>query len=414
MNVQYKLLTSRAGEAHEIAVRLYHGRFDQQARTGLYVHPSAWDAAAGRCIISRRFETPQNTQARRVQQALDGLTTYIYNEYTMQHQHLAGWLSETVSRFFNPQQADKPLSEYIEAYCNARNVAPATRRKIAVLGRLLREYGKQHKPLTQHLTRQDLDGFAEFLLSTGERSENTMHCRLRQLRTLLYWVGRPSPNPFDTYTIPQDAYGTPIYLTRDERDYLTLYDDLTEAQKVQRDIFIFQCHVGCRVGDLVRLTPSNVQDGWLVYVPRKTSRANPATVEVPLTQIAESIIERYRGVDTKGRLLPFITEQAYNRAIQTIAKACCLDRPVMVYDPLTQTTQAKPLFEVITSHTARKTFTQILYSATNDKRLVASMTGHSENSQAFNRYSEIDRGMKRNAVAFLQPDFSPERIPEND
>ena len=74
----------------------------------------------------------------------------------------------------------------------------------------------------------------------------------------------------------------------------------------------------------------------------------------------------------------------------------------MVFNPKTFETRPVPLCEVATSHTARKTFIQIAYAATGDKRLVASMSGHSENSQAFNRYSEISRDMKQTALNALQ------------
>ena len=38
---------------------------------------------------------------------------------------------------------------------------------------------------------------------------------------------------------------------------------------VQRDIFVFQCLIGCRVGDLLKMTKSNLIDGAIEYIPRK-------------------------------------------------------------------------------------------------------------------------------------------------
>ena len=37
----------------------------------------------------------------------------------------------------------------------------------------------------------------------------------------------------------------------------------SETLQEQRDIFVFQCQTGCRVSDLLRLTPGNVQNGIL-------------------------------------------------------------------------------------------------------------------------------------------------------
>ncbi len=398
MAIVFYLQKRTVGMLHEISIRLYRGQFDQRTGTRVFVPREAWDKRNGRCLVNRRYETPTNKQAREAQQQLDDIADFVARQYATATQHGADWLARTIERYYQPTNA-LPLCAYIDRYCTARNVMPQTRKKMQVLGRLMQQYDRQAaRPLTQQLTRQDLDAFYTYLIAGGMRSENTARCRLRQLRTLLYWVGKPHPNPFDDYTIAQDAYGTPIYLTREERDFITIYKDLTLPQQVQRDIFIFQCHTGCRVGDLVRLTPQNVQDGWLVYVPRKTSRAKPTTVEVPLSATAREIVNRYQGADLRGRLFPFVSEQSYNEAIHNILRTCACTRPVMVYDPRTQQTSAVPLWKAATSHTARKTFTQIMYAATHDKRLVAALTGHSENSQAFNRYSEISRDIKQAAI----------------
>lgn len=386
------------GNLHEISIRLYDHRLNQRAGTRIYLPADLWNEQEGRCRINRRYETPANQQARQAQQQLDNLADYLARRFAASPHHTADWLRRAINEYYTPQGV-RPLADYIDQYCTTRNVMPQTRKKMQVLRRLMQQYDQQAaRPLTQQLTRQDIETFYTYMLSSGTRSENTARCRLRQLRTLLYYVGKPHPNPFDEYTIPQDAYGTPIYLTREERDFVAIYPDLTLPQRVQRDIFIFQCHTGCRVGDLIRLTPQNVQDGWLVYVPRKTSRAKPFTVEVPLSETARALVNQYQGSDPQGRLFPFVSEQAYNDAIHNILHACACTRPVMVFNPLTQQTSPVPLWKAATSHTARKTFTQLLYTTTNDKRLVASLTGHSETSQAFNRYSEISRDMKAAAV----------------
>ena len=400
MNIRFKLATKQDGNYSEVLVRFYDRSINQQTHTGIMVPGALWNAAEERCNISRRYETPENTQARNAQQKLDELATYLYDAYARDKGNIrAGWLQRIVMEYRQPQTKEPPLVGMIEDYCRARNVAWETRKKMYSLRALMSEFSKETRiQLTQHLTKKDLEQFAVWLIADGKRSENSMHNRLRQLRTLLYWVGKPSPNPFDDFTIPADAYGTPIYLTKEERDFVYAYQDLTPAQKVQRDIFIFQCHTGCRIGDLYDLTPRNIQDGWLVYLPHKTSRAKPATVEVPLSDVALEIIDRYKGRDLRGRLLPFISRPGYNEAIHMVMRACDLSRVVMVFDPLTKRTTPQPLWSAVTSHTARKTFTQLLFSTTTDKRLVASMTGHSENSQAFNRYSEIDRAMKQAAI----------------
>lgn len=411
-NISYTLSSKPIAGRAEVRVRFYQGKeIDQQTRTGIFVPVNSWNAAEGRCLINRRYETPENKEARQAQADLDDLTAYIYKEYTRARSHAGKWLQKVVQEWRDPQPQEPPIADYIPEYCQARQVAEATRKKMHTLGHHLSDY---QRAMGRVITATNIDGhtldqFAGFLISQG-MSRNSASGRLRQLRTLLYWVGKPHPNPFDNYTIPADIYGSPIYLTEEERDALYAFKWLSPAKKVQRDIFIFQCYTGCRVSDLIALTPANVRDGWLVYIPKKTTRHEPTTIELPLAPVALEIVERYKGADLHGRLLPFIAPQKYNEAVQEVCRQAFLERPVMVFNPKTFETHPVPLWRVVTSHTARKTFIQIAYERTGDKRLVASMSGHSENSQAFNRYSEVSRAMK---LAALIPENFPKGVPTN-
>ena len=74
---------------------------------------------------------------------------------------------------------------------------------------------------------------------------------------------------------------------------------------------------------------------------------------------------------------------------------------VTILDPLTRTEKKVPINEVATSHMARRTFIGNIYKKVKDPNLVASLTGHSEGSKAFNRYREIDTEMKKELVSLL-------------
>ena len=96
-----------------------------------------------------------------------------------------------------------------------------------------------------------------------QRSENSMSGTLYRIRTVIKWCikrGLTRNNPFDQYQIAQPMYGDPFYLTLEERDKV-YYADLSgmgATYSVYRDIFMFQCLIGCRVSDLNRLTKANI------------------------------------------------------------------------------------------------------------------------------------------------------------
>ena len=75
---------------------------------------------------------------------------------------------------------------------------------------------------------------------------------------------------------------------------------------------------------------------------------------------------------------------------------------VAVLNPQTRQYEMKPLYEVATSHMARRTFTGIAYGLVQDPNTIASMTGHVEGSKAFNRYRKIDMSVKKSLMDQLE------------
>lgn len=72
-------------------------------------------------------------------------------------------------------------------------------------------------------------------------------------------MGYTQNDPFREYSVGLQKYGTPYYLTTEERDLLYKIDmgkdkGLTQAH----DIFIFQCYIGCRISDLLSFTENNI------------------------------------------------------------------------------------------------------------------------------------------------------------
>jgi integrase len=238
------------------------------------------------------------------------------------------------------------------------------------------------------------------------RGKNTIAGLLKALRAFFNWLYRQkytTNRPFDKYEgHVSETYGTPIYISLEERNRIADFD-LSEYPQlaVQRDVFVFQCLIGCRVSDLMKLRPSNIVDGAIEYIPRKTEGKRPFVVRVPLNARAKTLVERYRDVDRKGRLLPFITIEKYNNDIKRIFKLCGITRLVTVVDSTTGDPKQVPICDVASSHMARRTFVGNLYKQVKDPNLIDKLSGHSENSRAFARYRDIDEDMKRDLVRLI-------------
>ena len=100
--------------------------------------------------------------------------------------------------------------------------------------------------------------------------------------------------------------------------------------------------------------------------------------------------------------MPFYSEQKYNVKIKEAFKRAGLDRMVTTIDQRTRQEVQRPLYEVASSHMARRTFIGNIYKKVKDPNLVGSLSGHKEGSKAFARYRDIDEEMKKELVGLLE------------
>lgn len=237
-----------------------------------------------------------------------------------------------------------------------------------------------------------------------QRGRNRTNKIFQYLRTVMRWAieeNQTTIKILPKFNIAENIYGTPFYISIEERNHLYSFNLSSRPQlAIQRDIFIFHCLIGCRVGDLLKMKKNSIIDNAVEYIPRKTKEGRPVTVRVPLNTTAKEIVNRY--VDREGdSLFPFISEQKYNLAIKDFFKLAGLTRLVTVINPTTGDEEKRPLNEIASSHIARRTFVGNLYKKVKDPNLVGALSGHKEGSRAFARYREIDEEMKIDLVNLL-------------
>lgn len=256
-----------------------------------------------------------------------------------------------------------------------------------------------------------------------DRGHNVMVGLKKVLKTFFVWLneeGITKNRPFEGIKIGSEKYGTPFYLSLKERNDIAdfdideKWDSMTDEEKkeynlsvsiptikIQRDIFMFQCLIGCRVSDLMKMTPSSIVNGAIEYIPTKTKGEKPQVVRVPLNNRALALVEKYKNADRKGRLFPFISSQKYNDSIKDVVRICGVDRMVTTLNPVTGEEEQHPIWEMASSHMARRTFIGNLYKQVKDPNLVGSLSGHTEGSKAFVRYRDIDEEMKKDLVSLI-------------
>lgn len=241
-----------------------------------------------------------------------------------------------------------------------------------------------------------------------ERSDNAIVSYMSAVRAYWRWcmdMGYTQNDPFRKYSVGSQKYGTPYYLTTEERDLLYKTDMGQDKElNAARDIFIFQCYIGCRISDLFSLTENNIvtsDNGISVqYVPSKTKEERPRVVKVYLAPTAVEILNRYRGT-LKDRIFPHFDTGKLNGLIRQALKKAGINRIVTTVNPRSKQSEQHPISDIASSHMARRTFIGNLYKKVKDPNLVGKLSGHCEGSKAFARYRDIDDDMIREMTNLL-------------
>lgn len=412
----------------EILLRFVGGRDNvYRLHSRLYVLPSRWKDGA---VVIPRLATPEKGELQALAVRLADLEDFLVGEFQGAPEGAVSreWMQEAVERFHHPgRRADRSIVELVGEFMEAKQVSPGRKKRYEVALRALGRFEQYRgKALTaEGVDARTLEAFRTFLEREHEiagrkewrhiyrkldrvpeeRGRNVVIEYFKILRAFFRWLnqrGVTDNDPFRTFEMGTPAYGTPYYLTTEERDRIWRTNlGRHPALAAQRDVFVFQCLTGCRVGDLIAFRKEDVQDGMLTYMPRKTIGERPVVVRVPLSRTAAEIVARY--ADLPGRkLLPTISTQKYNDAIKRICLAARIRRPVAVLDPVTREEVKRPLNEIASSHLARRTFIGNLYKQVSDPALIGAMSGHAEGSKAFARYRSIDDDMKAEVINLLE------------
>lgn len=141
-----------------------------------------------------------------------------------------------------------------------------------------------------------------------------------------------------------------VFLTFKELKKLYQFDfsDRPELGLI-RDLFVLQIYLGMRFGEFFS---ANIVGDAIEYTPTKTGNR---VVRLLLTGTAKEIIKKYSRPDTQS-LVPKLSLPDYNKGIKKVLKEVGIDRVVAIMNPTTGYEEYYPIYEVASSHMARRTF----------------------------------------------------------
>ena len=172
-----------------------------------------------------------------------------------------------------------------------------------------------------------------------------------------------------------------IYLTEDEIDKIYKLDlkDNKRLEKV-RDLFIIECNTGVRFEDLMHIEKENILEHSIKIKIRKTGEV----LHTLLLPITRELLKKY------NYQLPTISNTNYNKYIKEIGKLSGLTESIIIntYKSGKAVSLKKKKYELISSHTSRRSFATNSYKRGDSPILIMSITGHKKES-TFLKYIRI-------------------------
>ncbi|MEH0157280.1 phage integrase SAM-like domain-containing protein [Limibacter armeniacum] len=229
-----------------------------------------------------------------------------------------------------------------------------------------------------------------FLLIDQNLTNNSASSYIATFKTFLNWTRKHeyhNSSAFEDWHIKQEQADT-FALTEQELEriiQLQLPDRLSRV----RDLFVFLCHTGQRFGDTQK--ELDIRDGRFWYnVQGKGRKTFP--VVIPLSPTALSILKKYNNA------LPKISNQKANEYLKEIGQLAGMDASFTVirYQGSRKLEQKQPRWQLLGTHTGRRTFTTLSLARGMNPEMVKAVTGHSD-QRSFQKYVRLVDSQKREA-----------------
>lgn len=383
-----------------------------RGKTGVWIKPDNWDARKG-CPRNNRRDQYDIAECRRVQGKLDALSAFLARKYNEDTVRGDKWLTGLLSALcwddvrllgmswsdFGTMSMSSSCRMMVDACMAEKMFSKGTAHGYNDVAKKMDRYEGDHGVVrVGEFNAQTLDNFLSFCRENYSLSDNTVYdLRVRVMRWWHWCRSRDNmlvDLPPTAGKVRGKAYGTPYYLTKEQRDILYHAPMPNKDMEETRDAFVLQCLVGCRISDLRTFTPANVNGDYLEYIAVKTLHSNPQTISVPLHRIAKEIISKYNG---RGVLAPAALEhhETYKRRLRNAIRVSGIDCMITVRDCHTGQPKQVMLSEVASSHMARRTFVGCLYENGFRESDICSMSGHKEGSLSIQRYRRVSDERKR-------------------
>lgn len=229
------------------------------------------------------------------------------------------------------------------------------------------------------------NGFVKFLTDAKKFAPNTIGKHIKHLKVFIKAAtenDRKIPDYTSKFTGMREDTDS-IYLDTAELSELFNINlsGNTRLDKT-RDLFLLGAYTGLRFSDFSRLNSDNISDNRITIKAQKTGRE----VKIPLHPTVRTILEKY-----KGKELPTLSNVKMNEYLKELGNLCASLKKKVPYSETRGgvTTNIKiEKYELLTTHTARRSFSTNAYLDGVPTLTIMAITGHNT-EKSFLRYIKI-------------------------
>lgn len=196
----------------------------------------------------------------------------------------------------------------------------------------------------------------------------------------------------DKYQKPKSRQGdeNEIFLTEDEIEKIDALV-LTETEEQVRDLFVLQCWIGQRFKDTQSLNEGVIKENGNIIEIVQEKRTHK--VSIPLLPIAKKILNKYKDG------FPVFTNQTALSYLKKIGEKAGIKRLHNVTEDRggKVITKQVPAYELIGTHTARRSFICNMLKRGYNAHIIMKITGHND-AESFQKYVKITSNDAANVI----------------
>lgn len=421
MQCNFNLRQPKANKPTNIYLVVYLNNKQVKLSTGVKVYPEHWNIRKQQAYVNARLSELDNNNNTIANDRLSELKdmflefkhylcehpTDIDNSITILRTRI---YKNTMTTEIKKKSATTVMKEIIDAKQAASSTKGQQKLNVGKFERYLKE--NNISDTWESMNLNTFEGYQKYLVDNGRGSVTIRNIIQNTLFPLLKKVSKRMDIPFmwhnsnlESFESVKDESNKELAsnkkVTLTEEQLKQLYDHPITGTERQikknteiRDLFVLQCLVGQRVGDMQKFfngdNERDEEEDTISIIQQKTK----ARAIIPLTPLAKEIISKYQNTELKY-YKP--SNSSLNSELRIIVEEAGLNTPVTFEDK--DGKQVKPLFELVHTHTARHTFITIMCRRDIPKETIIIATGHEDTKMIDKVYSHLSNKDKAQKVS---------------